>query len=208
MHLILGLLFSLNQVLSYPFPDALVAAPSGHGIAYVLNERGVRSLWYASGPNDAPRMLWSSKTDDGQELTGVSISKGAKYVVFARGGDHDANWDERPWPDPDGSPAEQHMQVMSVPTAGGQPNVLGDGDAPVISPDGAQVAFVHDPDAAVWSVPIAGGKAASRLFFDRGHDGELAWSPGGGALAFTSDRGDHSFVGIYRNATTPLEYIA
>jgi dipeptidyl aminopeptidase/acylaminoacyl peptidase len=78
----------------------------------------------------------------------------------------------------------------------------------VISPDSSTVAFVHDADTAVWSAPINGSKPASRLFFDRGHAGELQYSPDGKALAFTSDRGDHSFIGIYRDANTPIEYLA
>jgi len=55
----------------------------------------------ASAPDFAPRKLWDSGTDDGQELTNLNISDDGKYVVYVRGGSHDANWMERPWPDPD-----------------------------------------------------------------------------------------------------------
>lgn len=208
MHVLLCALFSLAQVMSYPYPDALVAGPDGHSIAYVLNEKGVRSIWFASAPGYAPRMLWSSQTDDGQEITGLAISPHSNYVVYARGGSHDANWTARPWPDPDDAPSEPQLQVVSLRTSGGAPTVLGTGDAPAISADGATVAFVHDPDSAIWSSPIDGSKPATRLFFDRGQDGEITWSPRGGALAFTSDRGDHSFIGVYRDAHTPLLYLA
>jgi hypothetical protein len=34
--------FTLDQILSYPFPDNLVAAQTGSTIAWTLNERGVR----------------------------------------------------------------------------------------------------------------------------------------------------------------------
>ncbi|MBV8067222.1 MAG: S9 family peptidase, partial [Candidatus Eremiobacteraeota bacterium] len=47
-----------------------------------------------------------------------------------------------------------------------------------------------------------------RLFFDRGQDSDLRWSPDGSALAFVSTRTDHSFIGIYRNDGTPIEYLA
>lgn len=208
MHVILGLLFTLSQALSFPLPAALVSSPNGDSIAYVLNESGVRSIWFAQAPQFQPRMLWSSGKDDGQEITSVSVSKDNKYVVYVHGGAHDANWVERPWPDPDSSPAEQQLQVLAIPTAGGSPKVLGSGDYPAISPDSTQVAFIHDPDNSVWSVPFDGSKNASRLFFDKGSDRELQWSPDGRALAFASDRGDHAFIGVFRNENTDIQYLA
>ena len=99
------------------------------------------------------------------------------------------------------------MQVWSVATSGGVPKLLGDGDAPAISPDGARVAFVSK-DGAVMIAPIDGSVAAKRLFFDRGQDNELQWSPDGSALAFVSMRTDHSFIGIYRNDVTTMEFLA
>ena len=209
MHLVLGALFTLRQVLSFPLPMQLVAGPDGSSIAYILNERGIRSIWYARAPEYAPRELWHSTGDDGQELTNLSISKDGKYLVYVRGGAHDANWTLRPWPNPDFSTKEPGESVLSLSTAAsGAPVVLGAGDAPAISPDGSRVAFVHDPDDAVWGAPVDGSKAASQLFFDRGKDGDLTWSPDGKALAFTSDRDDHSFVGVYRDEATPIEYLA
>ena len=208
MHVLLGLLFTMAQALGYPFPAVLTAGADGHSIAYVLNERGARNLWIAQAPGYAPRKLTDYSQDDGQEISGVSISKDGKYVVYARGGDHDANWTERPWPNPDRSATQAQMQVISVPAAGGTPKVLGAGDAPEISPDSSTVAFVHDPDSSVWTAPIDGSKAASQLFFDRGQDGELQWSPDGKALAFVSDRDDHAFIGVFRDSTKPLEFLA
>jgi dipeptidyl aminopeptidase/acylaminoacyl peptidase len=46
------------------------------------------------------------------------------------------------------------------------------------------------------------------LFFDRGNDGELRWSPDGSRLAFVSDRSGHSFIGIYTSKEAPLIYLA
>ncbi|HKU67841.1 MAG TPA: prolyl oligopeptidase family serine peptidase [Candidatus Baltobacteraceae bacterium] len=209
MHLLLGVLFSLSQVLSYPFPNALSSSNDGKSIAYVLNERGVRSIWFAQAPGFTPRMLWTSGTDDGQEISDVSISNDGTYVVYVRGGDHDANWPERPWPDPDlRNTQEAHMQVISLSTSGGQPKVIADGDAPAISPDNARVAFVHDGDGKVWIAPLDGSKEAAQYFFDRGNDSDLTWSSDGEALAFTSDRGDHAFIGVYRDDKTPLVFLA
>jgi dipeptidyl aminopeptidase/acylaminoacyl peptidase len=209
MHVLLGLLFTLRQVLSFPLPMALTASPDGSAVAYVLDESGIRSVWFARAPEYRPRRLWTAASDDGQELTNLHISKDDAYVVYVRGGDHDSNWTTHPWPNPDSMPQEPAMTVVAISTQGvAAPTVLGEGDAPAISPDGARVAFVHDPDQTVWSVPIDGSKPAKPLFFDRGKDGDLQWSPDGKALAFTSDRDDHSFAGIYRNDDRPIEYLA
>ncbi len=208
MHLIFAALFSLAQVLSFPIPLQLTSSQDGRHIAYVLDERGVRSLWFASAPDFAPRKLWDSGSDDGQELSDLAISPDGSRVVYIRGGSHDANWEAHPWPDPDLSPVQPELAVMSISTAGGEPKQIGTGDAPVISPDGASVAYIHDPDHSVFAAPIDGSKGESRLFFDRAPDGDLQYSPDGKALMFTSDRGDHSFIGIYRDQRTPVQFLA
>lgn len=208
MHLLLGLLFTLSQALSYPFPNALVSSQDGKNIAYVLNERGVHSIWFAQAPSFKPRMLYSYGADDGQEISDLAISNDGKYVVYVRGGNHDANWPERPWPNPDlRDTREPHMQIISIATAAGAPKVLADGDAPAISPDNARVAFIHDPDTKVWIAPLDGSKDAAQYFFDRGSDADLTWSADGSGLAFTSDRGDHAFVGVFRAAASALVFL-
>ena len=102
-------------------------------------------------------------------------------------------------------PAQPQMEVWSVSTSGGGAALLGDGDAPAISPDGKRVVFTNG--GAVMVAPVDGSVAARRLFFDRGEDSELHWSPDGSALAFVSTRTDHSFIGIYRNDATPIEFL-
>lgn len=200
--------FTMKQILGYAYPSDMVSSANGNAVAWVLDERGVRNIWVAEAPSYAPRLLTGYSHDSGQELTNLSFSADGKYLVYVRGGDHDANWPAHHEPDPDSSPIQPHMQVWSVSLTTGEPQVLGDGDTPAIAPDGRRVAFIHPPANSVWWAPIDGGQAAQRLFYDRGEDSDLEWSPHGGALAFVSGRGDHSFIGIYRNDSTPIEYLA
>ena len=198
--------FTLAQILSYPFPDSIVRDAKGTAIAYVLDTEGIRTIWFARAPGWVAAQLFSSGGDDGQELSNLVISNDDAHVVYVRGGDHDANWPLPLQPGPASMPSEPLMQVWSVSPHGGTQKMLGTGDTPAISPDGARVAFTDG--GATMIAPIDGSSAAKRLFFDRGQDSDLHWSPDGSALAFVSTRTDHSFIGVYRSDSTPIHYLA
>jgi dipeptidyl aminopeptidase/acylaminoacyl peptidase len=202
--------FTLNQILRYPYPTQLVAAPAGARFAWVLNEQGVRNIYTAAAPDYTPHRVTNYRNDDGQEITHLQFSHDARYLVYVRGGDHDANWPARGHiqPDPNSSPKQPEMQVWSVPVAGGTPILLGQGDAPAISPTSDEVAFIHVQDHQVWSAEVTGKGSAGRLFFDEGKDSGLHWSPNGKRLAFVSGRGDHAFIGVFTSDDQPIQYLA
>src|SRR5689334_8872678 len=85
--------FTIEQIKSYPFPNELTTSATGARIAWAFNERGLRNIWVAEGPDFKARRLTNYETDDGQELTSVSLSSDGKYVVYVRGGDHGSNFD-------------------------------------------------------------------------------------------------------------------
>ncbi|WP_177222766.1 hypothetical protein [Chitinophaga sp. YR627] len=45
-------------------------------------------MYVAAGPDFSPRQLTAYTLDDGQEITGLSISADSRWVVYCRGGDH------------------------------------------------------------------------------------------------------------------------
>ncbi|MGI8547874.1 MAG: S9 family peptidase [Gemmatimonadaceae bacterium] len=200
--------FTLAQVLSYPFTEELVSAPTGARMAWVFNRGGVRNVWVAEGPDFKARPVTEYSADDGQELTNLSISPSGGVVVYVRGGDHDANWsvEGNRQPDPAHSPVQPKLEILAVPFAGGTPKLLAEGDEPVMSPKGDRVAFTRDHQ--IWTVPVDGSVPAKRLFFVRDEAASPVWSPAGDRLAFVSNRGDHSFVGIFTSDSAPIRYLA
>src|SRR6059058_5231376 len=78
--------FTIEQITSYPYPTELTVAPTGSRLAWVFDERGVRNVYAAEEPDFQPRKLTSYTSDDGQELTNLSISADGRWVVYVRGG--------------------------------------------------------------------------------------------------------------------------
>ncbi len=203
--------FTVEQIRSYPFPNELTSAASGSRIAWAFNESGRRNVWVAEGPDWKARPATHYRVDDGQELTSISISSDGKYVVYVRGGEHSGNW-EGPPPNPGSFPTSPKVQIWSVPFFGCPsneqcaPKLLADGDYPKLSPRGDRVAFIKDKQ--IWIVPTDGSTGARKLFAANGDLDGPQWAPDGSRLAFVSSRGDHAFVGVFSNDSTPITWIS
>jgi dipeptidyl aminopeptidase/acylaminoacyl peptidase len=198
--------FSVDQILGFPSPDNLIASPAGSTIAWTFNERGVRNIYVAEGPDFAARRVTSYSQDDGQELTQLSFSRDGKTIVYVRGGDHGSNQSPDVAPNPAESAIPPKVQIWSIATAGGTPKLIADGDNPAIAPDGSRIAFVRD--RRIWFAPIDGSKQPQQAFYARGNSGSPEWSPDGRTLAFVSYRGDHSFIGLFTSVDQPIRFIA
>src|SRR5262249_16961090 len=160
---------TLEQVLDYPFPDNLVAAPKHDVIAWTFSERGARNIYVAAAPDFTPRRITPYTSDDGQELTHLSVSSDGRTIVYVPGADHGSKWpaEGNLMPNAASGAAQPKMQVWSIATAANaEPKLLGEGDDPAIAPPGDRVAFVRD--RRIWIAPIDGSKPAEAAFFARG----------------------------------------
>ncbi len=198
--------FTLEQVMSAPFVSDLTAAPTGASVAWVANDKGRRNIWVAQlGEHASAQQITHYAEDDGQEISGLAWSADGEWLAYTRGGD--AEWPERPAPNPALLTAGVKQEMWLIAAKGGTPRDIGEGHAAAISPVGDVIAYLLH--GQIWTASLKDAAAKpQQLLQARGEEQGLRWSPDGGALAFVSARDDHSFVGVYRFATRMLTYLA
>jgi dipeptidyl aminopeptidase/acylaminoacyl peptidase len=198
--------FSLQSIKSYPFPTELTASAKGSKIAWAFDEEGKRNVYVAEGPLYTPHKLTNFNNDDAQEITSLSVSDDGKWVVFVRGGDHGSNWNDDVPVNADFSAIPPKVQIWSIPFAGGVIKSLAEADEPVISPKNDSVVFIKGGQA--WIAPLDASVAAKSLFILQGNTSSITWSPDGTNIAFVSNRGDHSMIGVYSMKSTSIKWMA
>jgi dipeptidyl aminopeptidase/acylaminoacyl peptidase len=194
--------FTLEQVMSAPFCNGLVAAARTPRIAWLVNLRGERNVWAADAPAWRPHAVTHYRGDTGDELAGLAISPDGKLVVFARGGEGQRT------PNPASLVKPPKRQVFAAAADGsGAPRVLGDGgDELQLSADGSKVAWVAKKQ--LWIAPVDGSAPARAVTELEGEVHEPRWSPDGKRLAFSVDRKSHAMIAVVALDGEALRWIA
>lgn len=194
--------FTLEQVMSSPFPSELIVSKRGDKIAWAFDAEGKRNIWIAEAPAFAARQLTRYDRDDGQELSELVFAANGNAVAYVRGQGRN-NAGEYPNPTTDAEGTKQEVWVVDLRT--GRTTRIGEGNNPLFTAAGDQVLYIRD--GHLWAVPATGGKER-KLFEMRGNVNSSELSPDGSQLAFSSSRGDHSFIAVYDLKANHLRFIS
>ena len=202
--------FTLEQVMSSPFPTGLTAAAKTPRIAWVFDLRGERNVWVADAPDFDARQVTHYQGDDGQQILSLQLTPDGKTAVYARGSEASR---EGFIANPTTELKAPKQQVWSVDVASGKTKLLGDMGCEhedcediQISPDGQWA--VWSTKHHLWLAPVTGDKPARQLTDLRGDEVLPQWSPDSKHIAFVSDRRDHSLIAIYDFSPERVRYVA
>lgn len=195
--------FSVADALSAPFMNQLTAAPAKSRVAWFVDDEGKRNVWAAS-PTEKARSLTHYMQDDGQDIDDIVWSPDGQRVAYTHGTGPEGM--EHPVAANPAHLQEDVQQRVEIATWEGAVRVVGVGHKPVFSVDGRRVFYLHE--GKIYAADVAdAAKKPEQLVIAEGHASQLRPSPDGTRLGFVSNRGDHSFIGVFTFASRALQYI-
>jgi len=195
--------FTIEEVLSAPLPSGLIASPVGSSVAWVQNEKGVRNVFVAIGPDYQGRQITSYVEDDGHGLGALQFTADGASIVYSHGGDPNR---QGQFPNPRSRTEAYPLTSFIISVTGGEPTKLPNRGSLVLDPDGSTA--IYADGGAVHRIRLDGEGEPEKLFEVRNGAGSLTFSPDGSKIAFMSRRGDHSFIGVWEEGGTAIRWMS
>jgi dipeptidyl aminopeptidase/acylaminoacyl peptidase len=187
---------TLEQFMSHPIESNLAASQDGKNIAWVINDHGKRNILVKTG-TDLPRLLTDYQLDDGQEISQLVFSPNGTKLLYVRGnGANPASLAEG---------VDQAIYYKEL-SSKSPPAKIQVGNSPVFYKDG--IKFLFSRGGQIYESMMDINYTPKLLFSARGNNGDPSFSPDGNEVLFTSDRGDHGFIGIYNLIRKEIRWVA
>ncbi|MBS1488365.1 MAG: S9 family peptidase [Bacteroidetes bacterium] len=193
----------LEQFFSHPFESDFASSADGKHIAWVINDQGKRNVMLKTG-NDLPRAITSYDQDDGQEIAHLLFSPNATKLIYVRGGSANQRG-ERPNPASLSEGVEQAIYFKDL-SSKNNPSKITQGSNPLFYPDGLKILF--SKGGQIYETNLDINAEPKLLFHARGTNHSPKFSPNNLEILFTSDRGDHSFTGIFSTVTKKIRWVS
>ena len=193
----------LELFLSHPTESEFAASQDGRNIAWVINDHGKRNVMVKAG-TELPRSLTDYQLDDGQEIRQLVFSPNGTKLLYVRGSEANRAGQN---PNPASLPGGTDMAIWYKEISSKSPATkLTAGSNPVFYKDGLK--FLFSRGGQIFESTMDINATPKQLFFIRGNNHSPKFSPDGREVLFTSDRGDHSFIGIYHTDKRTLRWLA
>ncbi len=194
----------LEQFLSHPVESGFTCSLDGKNIAWVINDHGKRNIIVKTA-NDPPRFVTDFQMDDGQELSQLAFSPNGTKLLFVRGGVPNRAG-ESPNPASLAEGAEMAIYYKEISSKSPAAKIT-NGSNPVFNKKDA-IKFLFSRGGQIFESSMDINAVPKQLFNARGDNDNPSFSPDGREILFTSDRGDHSFAGIYNFEKKSIRWIA
>lgn len=193
----------LEQIMSHPIESNFSSSKDGKNLAWIINDHGKRNIMVKTG-TDLPRMLTDFQQDDGQEISQLTFSPNGLKLLFVRGGASNRAG-QAPNPANIFTGVDQAIYFKDIGNKGA-PAKIAQGNSPVFYGDGLKFLFlkggqIYESTLEVNATPIP-------LFVARGFNSDPQFSPNGNEVLFTSDRGDHGFIGVFSLISKTIKWIS
>ena len=194
---------TIEDFLSAPFPASLTASADGKSIAWVFNDKGSRNIYVASAPTFDVKKITTYTGDEGIEISGVQFTPDGDNILFVRGNANNRNGEPA---NPAFLQTSTARNIWMIHKNGSGLRKVTSGSYYKLSPDGNTMATAFQ--GQIYTLSLADTAAKDqKLFQSRGSQSQFRWSPDGSMLAFVSNRGDHSFIGIYHFNTKKADFV-
>jgi len=190
---------TIESYLSPPFPSELTVSKNGKSLCWVFNNKGSRNIYVSTSKGENVKQVTNYAGDDGMEINQLAFAD--DRIIYVRGNTSNNRGETA-------NPAflqTSTERVIYIIDQTGNPRKISAGSSPTVSPDEKSIAFISG--GQIWLTSLADTSKPQKLFSSRGGQSDIRWSPDGKKIAFVSDRGDHSFVGIYDMSTNSVDFI-